>query len=427
MYMQYIYTYNSVVALFNGALAAMCMEEAQIRDAQHLAESAWSRMRDGESDQARVETETRKKCLRLRDALAQPSGSDLYHDYLNAVRAASMPALWCQERLTRKTTKPLIPTPTPTATHTIHADPHAFPTTALNHTSHDAHELSRDVCAPATLSSLGAHRVIKSRPTSSTGWRTRPVSSGSAPRRPTSAAARVLEDRVDREREEAAVWVQLREAAATVAVDRSGRPGRQIACGAREGAEDAGRGGGSAADVSVSVAREKSVSLLKSLRKGSGRADDAVAWGVLGGGERTRLQKEQEEDACRRHLRSQWLVHMPVVACHVSPAVEEFLRAAECLFDADEIATCLAHLERLVEGVDTFARMCTNTHTHACTQTYTQPHTHTHSLLHTHAQNSGLSHFERCVLYLHALECAHTHTHISACKHAHTHTRPRTD
>jgi len=37
----------SVTALYNGALAAMCLPEAKIADSQQLAEAAWSEAREG--------------------------------------------------------------------------------------------------------------------------------------------------------------------------------------------------------------------------------------------------------------------------------------------------------------------------------------------------------------------------------------------
>ena len=85
----------SVALLYNGALASMCMPEAHIQDAREWAEAAWSEVRNcGSDSQAAVEEDLRKRCLRLRDALAQrgsaAGSTDLFHDYLNAVRAASM-------------------------------------------------------------------------------------------------------------------------------------------------------------------------------------------------------------------------------------------------------------------------------------------------------------------------------------------------
>jgi hypothetical protein len=61
----------------------------RIVDAQELAEAAWRKARDcPDEGQVAVENEIRKHCLRLRDALAR--STDLFDDYLTAVRAASM-------------------------------------------------------------------------------------------------------------------------------------------------------------------------------------------------------------------------------------------------------------------------------------------------------------------------------------------------
>ena len=58
-------------------------------DARELAEAAWRKARDcPDEGQVAVENEIRKDCLRLRDALAR--STDLFDDYLTAVRAASM-------------------------------------------------------------------------------------------------------------------------------------------------------------------------------------------------------------------------------------------------------------------------------------------------------------------------------------------------
>ena len=64
------------------------------------------------------------------------------------------------------------------------------------------------------------------------------------------------------------------------------------------------------------------------------------------------LQRVIGEEACSRHLRCAWLSHAPVLQCHVSRPVEEFLIAAERLFEAEQTAACLAQLERLVQGLE---------------------------------------------------------------------------
>ena len=107
----------------------------------------------------------------------------------------------------------------------------------------------------------------------------------------------------------------------------------------------------------MSDARDTSVRLLQTLRGAKGtRWQEASAEGAAGvggwGGEREEVERVKSEDACRRHLRTPWFIHSPVMVCSVSRAVEEFLVAAEALFDANEVAACLAQLERLVQGLE---------------------------------------------------------------------------
>jgi hypothetical protein len=64
-----------VCRLFNGAVACMCLPQARVADARRMAEAAWSQvLASGDSSQAAVEADLRKRCLRLRDALAQQEG-----------------------------------------------------------------------------------------------------------------------------------------------------------------------------------------------------------------------------------------------------------------------------------------------------------------------------------------------------------------
>lgn len=66
----------NVSNLFNGALACMCSPQARVADARRMAEAAWSQvLASGDSTQAAVEADLRKRCLRLRDALAQQEGA----------------------------------------------------------------------------------------------------------------------------------------------------------------------------------------------------------------------------------------------------------------------------------------------------------------------------------------------------------------
>ena len=267
---------------------------------------------------------------------------DVFQDYLNAVRAASMRAVWSQERLTIKVDK----LATAGSEHRRGPAP-AFPAASESAGTREESELAHTRAAD-----IFACALVPSRPSSSVGRRTRPPSAMSAqgplPQGPPlasgEAAVRSPDPRL--KRDEADVWEQLRFAAAQVAVDSSGRPGGMGAGGAGRGAEEAGDASG----LSVAKASQQSIQDLYHLRYATSR-DGSGASGDGGGRPPAAALGHRETQAHARHVRTGWLLHAPGVVCPVSPAVDEFLVAAEALFEGDEIAMCLAQVERLVQGL----------------------------------------------------------------------------
>ena len=266
-----------------------------------------------------------------------------------------MTALWSQERLTIKVNKLPPPRVAADAAQLVEGSEGA----GLQPQSDSADAL-RARCSSPRLAQAAPRDIFalvhsQSRPSSSTRsrGRARPLllgpwsaargGQGQVAQRPSGAASAGGggggHPRGNECLESDDVWEKLRHAASQVALDPSG--------GRRDGVdvgkeEDEDQPGSAASDAKLSVAEasQKSIEGLHKLRPASrGLGTGAVP--VSG----------SEAEAHLRHVRTRWLLHSPVVACVVSPAVEEFLVAAESLFEADEVAACLAQVERLVQGL----------------------------------------------------------------------------